>query len=109
MIENENLVTIAEVCKSIGMHKVTLAYRLRSAKIFPVGKRKLRSLYKKNEIYEIAQKNIKMGPKNGENVSAKKTNKNRCYRCNQSDYLNGVRGGLCFDCWCHDYCIEHKL
>lgn len=33
----------------------------------------------------------------------------RCSRCRRYDEGMDVRGGLCLDCWCHDYCVRKGI
>lgn len=106
----DNLMTIPEACKICGMKYDTLWNRVLRSGLEPLAKEKRAELFDKTELLEIA---FMTKHRTGPRPTRKKQNAPlaivACTRCGKTDTGNDVRGGLCLECWCHDYCIEHHL
>lgn len=91
--ESMEIISLVEVCELTGINKSTLRKRLKKHGIKSISYNK----YERDSILQIAQ------------IPTKKENRQKhngepCTRCGTHDYGNECRGGLCFECFAHDYC-----
>lgn len=97
---SQKLLSINDACRITGVNRVTIYRRVEKSLIKPVMKQGKTYYYDADELLEIAR-----ADKNYRSTYPLKA----CRRCGTEDYGNEVRGGLCFECWSHDYCKKHKL
>lgn len=102
--------TIPEASKRYGIKYMTLWCRVLKHGLKPLVAGTKTDQYDAAELMRIA-----FIPKNQHPPRVKKNKKRErksgdtCICCGKKDSGNSVRGGLCLECWCHDYCIEHGL
>lgn len=105
-----NLLSIPEASKISKMQYATLWIRVIKSGLKPLANAKKAGLYDETELLRIANlPKHKTGPRPPRKKHNTKLSVDACTRCGKTDTGNSVRGGLCLDCWCHDYCLEHHL
>lgn len=88
-------VTIAEYCEATGLIGWEVRYRARKNKLHKVPGRML--MYMKADLDRIMAEYA-------EQTTGEDGTRGKCTRCNELDVGMDCRGGLCLDCWSHDYC-----
>lgn len=100
MARKENLISIVDACRMTGVPRVTIFKRVEKSFIQPVMIQGRTRFYEAEDLLKVARP---------DRFSKTAYPMKACLRCGVEDYGNDVRGGLCFECWSHDYCKTHKL
>ena len=100
-------VSMTAAAKENGIHWHTVSQWIKRAGLTPVNGRK----YEREAIIRLIRnppprRNPGLGKAAGK-IGI--NDRSACSRCGDYDSGNEVRGGLCLDCWCHDYCVAKGL
>jgi len=92
-------ITLSQAVQLTGIPKSTLKWRLRRHSIRSVSYGR----YDRQTILQMAGRLSRIARR-----APQYHNGDPCSRCGHYDYGNTCRGGLCLDCYCHDYIAARK-
>lgn len=101
--------TIIEACKRYGISRTTLQYRVLRNGLKPIGQC-VPPQYSEAELMHLAYLPKHVLPtRERKGKPYERNGKYSCVRCGHNDYGNEVRQGLCFECFCHEYCANRRI
>lgn len=96
------VISIEDAANISGMKPSALRYRVKADGLKPLRGR----FYDREALANLAKWKRGFKRRAGGNRQDGTNGQDECVRCGVKDYGNEVRNGLCFDCFCHEYCLR---
>ncbi len=95
----EGWTTVKRYCETTAHAETQVRYRAKLAKLETLEGYQVKT-YRIQDLDDVMA---------GDYDMAEDGTRGKCTRCNELDVGMDCRGGLCLDCWCHDYCKRKKI
>jgi hypothetical protein len=103
--------TVSDAAKRYGVNIGTLSKRVKKYKLEPIAVEKIKKHYDPDQLLHLAYLPKDAGRSRAAAGGSKRGRLDTapCTRCGKNDVRNHVRGGLCLECFSHDYCANKGI